>query len=40
MGVEKMSGNFREILGNFSKKMPDIKIQISKIFENLLIKMQ
>ena len=37
----KNSENFWEILGNFSKKkLPDIKLHISKIFENFLIKMQ
>ena len=33
-------GHFREILGNFLKKSSDIKLRMSKIFENLLIKMQ
>ena len=37
--VEKNSENIQEILGNFSKKMPDIKLKISKIFENSFLKL-
>ena len=37
--VEKKFWKFSKTLGKFSKKMPDIKLQILKITENVLINM-
>ena len=37
--VEKKFWKFLKTLGKFSKKMPDIKLQILKITENVLINM-